>query len=127
MEAFNQKNLSMGQGGSIPFMNTLNELWPEAKFVITGLLGPESNAHAQDECLQFDYLKKLTASFALIIAKSIPHFQWTTPKQHKTHKTHGDHHVVEKVHHCFVEKALNRLRDQIKQKRAKPSACCHLK
>lgn len=29
-------------------MGLLNKLWPEAKFLITGVLGPNSNAHAAD-------------------------------------------------------------------------------
>jgi len=34
-----------GEGGSIPFMGMLGEMFPEAQFVITGVLGPKSNAH----------------------------------------------------------------------------------
>lgn len=26
-------------------MNTLSKLWPEGQFLITGVLGPHSNAH----------------------------------------------------------------------------------
>ncbi len=69
---FGKKHLSMGQGGSIPFMNYLRTKWGDANFVITGLLGPESSAHGPNECLRFDYLKKLTACFSQIIARSIP-------------------------------------------------------
>jgi hypothetical protein len=68
------KYLSMGQGGSIPLMNTLKDMWPETQFVVTGVLGPNSNAHGPDECLNFEYLKKLTCCFASIIHKSIPEF-----------------------------------------------------
>jgi acetylornithine deacetylase/succinyl-diaminopimelate desuccinylase-like protein len=35
----------IGEGGSIPFMHMLGERFPNAQFVITGVLGPESNAH----------------------------------------------------------------------------------
>jgi len=35
----------MGEGGTIPFMAMLGEFFPEAQFVITGVLGPKSNAH----------------------------------------------------------------------------------
>ncbi len=31
--------------GSIPFMGMLGEMFPEAQFIITGVLGPASNAH----------------------------------------------------------------------------------
>jgi len=30
---------------SIPFLNLLRNLWPKGEFVVTGLLGPQSNAH----------------------------------------------------------------------------------
>jgi hypothetical protein len=33
----------MGEGGSIPFMGMLGELFPKAQFMITGVLGPKSN------------------------------------------------------------------------------------
>src|SRR5690606_30279713 len=35
----------MGEGGSIPFMGMLGEKFPGAQFMITGVLGPHSNAH----------------------------------------------------------------------------------
>lgn len=37
--------LNVGEGGSIPLMNTLSSTWPEGQFLITGVLGPNSNAH----------------------------------------------------------------------------------
>ena len=35
----------MGEGGTIPFMAMLGEKFPQAQFVVTGVLGPHSNAH----------------------------------------------------------------------------------
>jgi acetylornithine deacetylase/succinyl-diaminopimelate desuccinylase-like protein len=92
---FGKKHLSMGQGGSIPFMNFLREKWPAAKFVVTGLLGPESNAHGPNECLRFDYLKKLTACFSQIIARSIPvnfHSNVDPSEEKECGKSHGHNH-----------------------------------
>ena len=40
-----KKYLGTGDGGSIPFMDFLNKKWPQAKFIVTGILGPDSNAH----------------------------------------------------------------------------------
>lgn len=40
-----------GEGGSIPFMGMLGEHHPDAQFVITGVLGPDSNAHGPNEYL----------------------------------------------------------------------------
>src|SRR5262249_40868449 len=41
----------MGEGGSIPFMAMLGEKFPKAQFVVTGVLGPHSNAHGPNEFL----------------------------------------------------------------------------
>ena len=41
----------MGEGGTIPFMEMLGENFPEAQFLITGVLGPGSNAHGPNEFL----------------------------------------------------------------------------
>lgn len=38
-------SLNLGEGGSIPLMKKLSQTWPDAQFVITGVLGPHSNAH----------------------------------------------------------------------------------
>lgn len=57
----------MGEGGSIPFMGMLGERFPEAQFLITGLLGPASNAHGPNEFLHIPAGKKLTACIAEIL------------------------------------------------------------
>ena len=58
----------MGEGGSIPFMGMLGERFPEAQFLITGVLGPNSNAHGPNEFLHLDTGKRLTASVSCVIA-----------------------------------------------------------
>ena len=57
----------IGEGGSIPFMGMLGRAFPEAQFVITGVLGPNSNAHGPDEFLHVPFAKKLTAAIALLL------------------------------------------------------------
>jgi len=64
---FKKPALSMGEGGTIPFMAMLGEKFPKAQFVITGILGPQSNAHGPNEFIHIPYAKKLTASIASII------------------------------------------------------------
>ncbi|SMF95967.1 Acetylornithine deacetylase/Succinyl-diaminopimelate desuccinylase [Methylomagnum ishizawai] len=59
----------VGLGGSIPFMGMLGQQFPEAQFLITGVLGPLSNAHGPNEFLHIPYAKKLTACVAYILAK----------------------------------------------------------
>jgi acetylornithine deacetylase/succinyl-diaminopimelate desuccinylase-like protein len=58
----------MGEGGSIPFMGMLGKKFPKAQFLITGVLGPHSNAHGPNEFLDIPTGKKLTASVAMVIA-----------------------------------------------------------
>ncbi len=60
---------SMGEGGSIPFMGMLGKKFPQAQFLITGLLGPGSNAHGPNEFLHIPTGKKLTCCIAEIISR----------------------------------------------------------
>jgi acetylornithine deacetylase/succinyl-diaminopimelate desuccinylase-like protein len=59
---------AMGEGGTIPFMAMLGKHFPEAQFLITGVLGPKSNAHGPNEFLHIPYAKKLTACVADVLA-----------------------------------------------------------
>jgi acetylornithine deacetylase/succinyl-diaminopimelate desuccinylase-like protein len=58
----------MGEGGTIPFMGMLGKHFPQAQFLITGVLGPKSNAHGPNEFLHIPYAKKLTACVAQVLA-----------------------------------------------------------
>ena len=62
----------MGEGGSIPFMGMLGEKFPKAQFLITGVLGPHSNAHGPNEFLHIPTGKKVTMVVAEVVAS---HFQ----------------------------------------------------
>jgi len=71
---FYQKPASyLGEGGTIPFMGMLGEKFPEAQFLVTGLLGPESNAHGPDEFLDIQMGKKLTCCVAGIVESHCSH------------------------------------------------------
>ncbi len=56
-----------GEGGSIPFMGMLGAKFPAAQFLITGLLGPGSNAHGPNEFLHIPTGKRLTGSVAGVL------------------------------------------------------------
>jgi acetylornithine deacetylase/succinyl-diaminopimelate desuccinylase-like protein len=58
----------MGEGGSIPFMSMLSEKFPTAQFVITGVLGPGSNAHGPNEFLHVPTGERVTACVAKVLA-----------------------------------------------------------
>jgi len=59
----------LGEGGSIPFMGMLGKLFPKAQFIITGVLGPGSNAHGPNEFMHIDLSKKVTCAVAHCLAK----------------------------------------------------------
>jgi acetylornithine deacetylase/succinyl-diaminopimelate desuccinylase-like protein len=65
---FGKPAMAMGEGGTIPFMGMLGEKFPEAQFLITGVLGPQSNAHGPNEFLHIPTGKKLTCCVAQVIA-----------------------------------------------------------
>jgi acetylornithine deacetylase/succinyl-diaminopimelate desuccinylase-like protein len=66
--AFGKKPAYMGEGGSIPFMAMLGEKFPRAQFVVTGVLGPHSNAHGPNEVLHVPTGKKVTQVIANVLA-----------------------------------------------------------
>lgn len=57
----------LGLGGSIPFMGSLGEAYPNAQFVVTGALSSDSNPHVPDEWLHIPQAKRVTESVALIL------------------------------------------------------------
>ena len=68
---FGKPPMALGEGGSIPFMGMLGEKFPEAQFLITGVLGPGSNAHGPNEFLHLPTGVRLTACVASVIADHI--------------------------------------------------------
>jgi acetylornithine deacetylase/succinyl-diaminopimelate desuccinylase-like protein len=65
---FGKPAMWMGEGGTIPFMAMLGASYPKAQFLITGVLGPHSNAHGPNEFLHIGYAKRLTACVADVLA-----------------------------------------------------------
>jgi acetylornithine deacetylase/succinyl-diaminopimelate desuccinylase-like protein len=65
---YGKPSAAIGEGGTIPFMAMLGQRFPQAQFLITGVLGPHSNAHGPNEFLHIAYAKKLTACVAEVIA-----------------------------------------------------------
>nr|WP_218888615.1 M20/M25/M40 family metallo-hydrolase [Saccharopolyspora hordei] len=66
-EVFGAEWRTMGLGGSIPFMGLLHETYPDAQFVVTGALGPDSNAHVPDESLHLPFAAKITSAIAYVL------------------------------------------------------------
>ena len=67
-EFFGQPAMFMGEGGTIPFMSMLNVKFPRAQLLVTGVLGPKSNAHGPNEFIDLAYAKKVCSATARIIA-----------------------------------------------------------
>ncbi len=65
---FGRDSMYMGTGGSIPFMGMLGQRFPGTQFLVTGVLGPNSNAHGPNEFLHIDTARKLTACVAHVLA-----------------------------------------------------------
>ena len=68
MAAFGKPVAFHGEGGSIPFMAMLGALFPAAQFVVTGVLGPHSNAHGPNEFLHIPTGKRVTSAVACVLA-----------------------------------------------------------
>ncbi len=61
---FGKDYYNSGEGGSIPFIAELAELYPKCEIVVTGVLGPGSNAHCLNECLNLDYTTKMIVALS---------------------------------------------------------------
>ncbi len=72
--AFKRKMAMMGEGGSIPFMAMLGRKFPNAQFVVTGVLGPNSNAHGPNEFLHIPTGKRVTEVVARVLAAHAKQF-----------------------------------------------------
>jgi acetylornithine deacetylase/succinyl-diaminopimelate desuccinylase-like protein len=66
--AFGAPPAYMGEGGSIPFMAMLGEKFPQAQFVVTGVLGPHSNAHGPNEFLHIPTARRVSLVIAQVLA-----------------------------------------------------------
>ncbi len=58
---------AMGEGGTIPFMGMLGERFPQAQFLITGVLGPESNAHGPNEFLHLPMARGVASTVSQVL------------------------------------------------------------
>ncbi|MDX2378448.1 MAG: M20/M25/M40 family metallo-hydrolase [Acidimicrobiia bacterium] len=65
--AFGRSARTFGEGGSIPFMGMLGERFPDAQFVITGVLGPDANAHGPNEYLHLPTARRITEAVSHLL------------------------------------------------------------
>ncbi len=92
--AFGAPAMYMGEGGTIPFMGMLGEKFPGAQFMITGVLGPHSNAHGPNEFLHIPTGKRVTEAVAHVVAAHYRAGQQGLTQgvaAHAGHAKFGDH------------------------------------
>lgn len=77
---YGKEALYWGEGGSIPFMGILGKMFPAAQFMVTGVLGPHSNAHGPNEFLDIDMAKKLTCCISEVLSAHFQQFSSATDR-----------------------------------------------
>ena len=65
---FARPALAVGTGGSIPFIGMLAARYPKTQFLVTGVLGPQSNAHGPNEFLDLGCVRRVTGCVATVLA-----------------------------------------------------------
>jgi hypothetical protein len=78
-QVFGREPVYVDGGGSIPFLRLLGERFPDAQFFVTGVLGPQSNAHGPNEFLHIDYATRLTECLSLVLADHGDHLAKSQP------------------------------------------------
>lgn len=67
LAAFGAPVAAIGEGVSIPFMGMLGERFPDAQFLVTGVLGPAAGHHGPDEHLVVPYAAGVTHAVAVVL------------------------------------------------------------
>ena len=66
-EAWGQESVTMGIGGSIPFIADLLEVFPQASILVTGVEDPDARAHSANESLYLPDFKAAIVAEALLL------------------------------------------------------------
>ncbi|MDC7694236.1 M20/M25/M40 family metallo-hydrolase [Asticcacaulis sp. DXS10W] len=67
-DAFGGPVRYFGGGGGIPFLASLSERFPGTPFLVTGVLGPQSNAHGPNEFLHLPTARRITAVLGRLLS-----------------------------------------------------------
>jgi acetylornithine deacetylase/succinyl-diaminopimelate desuccinylase-like protein len=67
-ESWGVPAVESGMGGSIPFIADLNEVFPSAQILVTGVEDPDSRAHSANESLHLGDFEKAIVAEALLLA-----------------------------------------------------------
>ena len=66
-EAFGRAPVDMGAGGSIPFLASFADTFPDAALLLTGAMDPKTNAHSENESVDLEDLRKSCLAEALFL------------------------------------------------------------
>ncbi len=67
-QVFGREPVYVGGGGGIPFLRILGDRFQDTQFLVSGVLGPQSNAHGPNEFLHIDYATRPTGCVSLVLA-----------------------------------------------------------
>ena len=68
-DAWGTESVTMGIGGSIPFIADLLEVFPEASILVTGVEDPDARAHSANESLYLPDFKAAIVAEALLLQR----------------------------------------------------------
>lgn len=68
-QAWKTSSQDIGQGGSIPFISQLQQTFPNAEVLVTGVEDPDTRAHSANESVHLGELEKAVQAQALFFAK----------------------------------------------------------
>ncbi len=68
-EAWGVEPVDIGVGGSIPFIATFAERFPDAAILVTGVEDPDSRAHGANESLNLEEFEKACVAEAVLLAR----------------------------------------------------------
>lgn len=68
-QAWGVEPLETGIGGSIPFISTLVQNFPDAQILVTGVEDPDSRAHSPNESLHLGVFQRAILTEAVLLAK----------------------------------------------------------
>ena len=67
--AFGTESVDIGQGGSIPFVSDLQQTFPEAEVLVTGIEDPDTRAHSEDESMHLGSFENIVLAESLLLAR----------------------------------------------------------
>ena len=68
-DAWGEESVTMGIGGSIPFIADLLEVFPQASILVTGVEDPDARAHSANESLYLPDFKAAIVAEALLLQR----------------------------------------------------------